>query len=52
MSNPLKAKAGPTAMQKTLKQNLRKVVTYDIKSRPAARGRSQNTASEEQNWTN
>jgi len=33
-------------MEKMLKQNLRKVVIYENKPRPAARGRSQNTASE------
>jgi len=38
MSKPLKA--GPTAMQKMLSQNLRKVVTYENKPRPEAKGRS------------
>jgi len=33
-------------MEKVLKQNLRKVVIYENMPRPAARGRSQNTASE------
>jgi len=33
-------------MQKMLKQNLRKVVIYENKPRSAARGHSQNTASE------
>ena len=33
-------------MQKVLKQNLRKVVLYVNKPRPAARGRSQNTGNE------
>jgi len=46
LSKWLKVKTGPTAMEKALKQNLRKVVTYENMSRPAARGRSQNTASE------
>ena len=45
MSKLLKAKAGPTAVQKMLKQNLRKTVIYESKPRPA-RGRSQNTVSE------
>ena len=46
LSKSLKVKAGPTAMEKVLKQNLRKVVIYENMPRPAARGRSQNTASE------
>jgi len=46
MSKSLKVKAGPTAMQKMLKQILRKIVIYENKRRPAARCRSQNTASE------
>jgi len=46
MSKLLKAKAGPTTMQKMLKQNLRKVVTYNNKQRPAARDCSQTTASD------
>jgi len=33
-------------MEKVLKQNLRKVVIHENKPRPAARGRSQNTARE------
>ena len=48
LSKSLKVK-GPTAMEKVLKQNLRKVVIYENKPRPAARGRSQNTASEGRN---
>jgi len=46
---PAKAKPRPPAMSKPLKvgpttmQNLRKVVTYENKPRPAARGCSQNT---------
>jgi len=46
LSKSLKVKAGPTAMEKVLKQNLRQVVIYENKPRPAARGRSQKTASE------
>jgi len=46
LSNSLKAKAGPIAMQKVLKQNLRKIVIYENKPRPAARNRSQRTASD------
>jgi len=42
----VKAKAEPTAVQKVLKQNLHKIVIYVNKPRPAARDRSQNTASE------
>jgi len=34
-------------MEKVLKQNLRNGVVYENKPRPAARGHSQNTASEE-----
>jgi len=45
LSNSLKVKAGPTAMQKVLKQNLHKIVIYENKPRPAARDCSQNTAS-------
>jgi len=41
-----KVKAEPAAMQKMLKQNLCKVVIYENKPRPAARGHSQNTAGE------
>ena len=37
LSNSLKVKAGPTAMQKVLKQNLLKIVIYVNKPRPAAR---------------
>jgi len=32
-------------MHEVLKQNLRKVLIYENKPRPVARGRSQNTAS-------
>ena len=46
LSNALKVKAGPTAMQKVLKENLHKIVIYENKPRPAARDRSQTTASE------
>jgi len=46
LSNKLKVKAGPTAMQKVLKQNLHKIVIYVNKPRPAARDRSQSTTSE------
>jgi len=46
LSKSLKVKAGPTAMQKVLKENLRKLIIYKNKPRPAARGRSQNIASE------
>jgi len=46
LSNSLKVKAGPTAMQKVLNQTLRKVVIYENKPRPAARDHSQSTASE------
>jgi len=46
LSNSLKVKAGPTAVQKMLKQNLHKIVIYENKPRPAARDRSQSTASE------
>jgi len=45
LSNSLKVKAGPTAMQKVLKQNLHKIVIYENKPRPAARDRSQSAAS-------
>jgi len=45
LSNSLKVKAGPTAMQKVLKQNLHKIVIYVNKPRPAARDCSQSTAS-------
>ena len=47
LTNSLKVKAGPTAMQKVLKQNLHKIVIYVNKPRPAARDCSQSTASEE-----
>jgi len=47
VSKSLKVKAEPTAVEKVLKQNLRMVVIYENKPRPAARGRSQKTASEE-----
>jgi len=46
LPNSLKVKAGPTAMQKMPKQNLRKIAIYENKPRPAARDRSQSTASE------
>jgi len=46
LSNSLKVKAGPTVMQKVLKQNLLKVVIYGNKPRPATRDCSQSTASE------
>jgi len=46
LSNSLKVKAGPTAMQKLLKQSLHKIVIYVNKPRPAARDRSQSTANE------
>jgi len=46
MSNSLKLKAGPTAMEKVLKQNLRMIVIYVNKPRPAARDCSQSTANE------
>jgi len=46
LSKLLKIKAGPTGMQKVLEQNLRKVIIHENKPRPAAGGRSQNTASE------
>jgi len=46
LSNSLKAKAGPTSMQKVLKQNLHKIVIYENKPRPAARDHSQSTARE------
>jgi len=45
LSNSLKVKAGPTAMQKVLKQNLHKVIIYENKPRTAARDCSQRTAS-------
>jgi len=44
LSKSLKVKAGPTAVQKVLKHNLRKVVIYENKPRPAS-SCSQNTAS-------
>jgi len=46
LSNSLEVKAGPTALQKVLNQNLHKIVIYENKPRPAARDRSQSTASE------
>jgi len=46
LSTLLKVKAGPTAMEKVLKQNQHKVVIHENKPWPAARGHSQNTASE------
>jgi len=46
LSKSLKVKAGPTAMQKVLKQSLCKVITYENKPTPAARDSSQYTASE------
>jgi len=46
LSKSLKAKAGPTAMEEVPKENLGKFVIYENKPRPAARGCSQNTASE------
>jgi len=45
LSNSLKVKAGPTAMHKALKQNLHKIVIFENNPRPAARDRSQSTAS-------
>jgi len=45
LSNSLKVKAGPTAMQKVLKQNLHKIVISVNKLRPAATDCSQSTAS-------
>jgi len=46
LANSLKVNAEPTAMPKVLKQNLHKIVFYVNKPRPAARDRSQSTASE------
>jgi len=46
LSKSLKVKAVRKTMQKMLKQSRRKFVIYENKPRPAARGRSQNTASE------
>jgi len=46
LSNLLTVKAGPTAMQKVLKQNLHKIVIYVKKPRPAAKVYSQSTANE------
>jgi len=48
MSNSLTVtvKAGPTGMQKVLKQNLHKIVIYVNKPRPAAKDYSQSTANE------
>jgi len=42
LSKSLKVKAGPTAVEKLLKQNVCKVGIHENKPRPAARGRSQN----------
>ena len=50
LSKSLEVKAGPTAMEKVLKQTLCKVIIYENKLRPVERGRSQNTASE--GWKN
>ena len=50
LSKSLKVKAGPTVMEKLLKQNLRNVVIHKNKPRPAERDRSQNTESE--GWKN
>jgi len=46
LSNSLTVKAGPTGMQKVLKQNLHKIVIYVNKPRPAAKDYSQSTANE------
>jgi len=35
LSNSLKVEAGPTTMQKVLKQNLHKIAIYKNKPRPA-----------------
>jgi len=45
-SKSLKANAGPKVMQRILKQNLRKAIIYDNKTRLASRGNSQTIASE------
>jgi len=37
LSKSLRVKAGPTAMQKMRKQNLREIIMYENKPRPAAR---------------
>jgi len=47
MSNSLTVKAGPTGVQKVLKQNLHKIVIYVNKPRPAAKDYSQSTANED-----
>ena len=44
LSNSLTVKAGPTGMQKVLKQNLHKIVIYINKPRPEAKDYSQSTA--------
>ena len=46
LSNSQTVKAGPTGMQKVLKQNLHKIVIYVNKPRPAAKDYSQSTAKE------
>ena len=46
LSNSLIVKAGPTGMQKVLKQDLHKFVIHVNKSRPAAKDHSQSTANE------
>jgi len=46
LSNSLTVKAGPTGMQKVLKQDLHKFVIHVNKSRPAAKDHSQSTANE------
>jgi len=46
LSNLLTVKAGPTGMQKVLKQNLHKIVIYVNKPRPAAQDYSHSTANE------
>jgi len=53
-SKSLKGNAGQKVMQRILKQNLRKAIIYDNKTKPAARGNSQTIASEgcKKNLTN
>jgi len=46
LSNSLTVKAGPTGMQKELKQNLHKIVIYVNKPRPSVKDYSQSTANE------
>ena len=46
LSNSLTVKAGPTGMQKVLKQNLHKIVISVNKPRPVTKDYSQSTANE------